>query len=287
MTNLLQDKSFEYTSYPEWVDRTSAKVQGTDNIYAALPSNLDFFIMTASVGGMAGLISMCAYSAGNAYQDNFARYLHGKGQKAIAIDYGAAEDTGMLKGQDLMYERLMQTGQYTPVTARELLALLEYYCDPAVTVQSVEQTQPIIGIEPPARRIAQGKDVPEGMRNPLWLNLYDMGESAAADAVDTGANARSVDLKGSIETAASLSEAEHLVIDALIQRVAKTTSWPPEKMEAERPIHSYGVDSLTAIDLRNWIASVFEYDVAVFEILGEATFRGVGASITRKMKGGK
>ncbi|OAG03244.1 uncharacterized protein CC84DRAFT_1251427 [Paraphaeosphaeria sporulosa] len=283
-----KDKSFEYMSYPEWVDRTSAKVQGTDNIYAALPSDLDFFIMTASVGGMAGLISMCAYSAGNAYQDNFARYLYGKGQKAIAMDYGAAQDIGMLAGQDLMYDRLIQTGQYTPVTSRELVALLEYYCDPAVTVNSVEQAQPIIGIEPPGRRIAQGKDVPEGMKHSLWLNLYDMDDSlGAADAVDTGTNARSANLKDSIDAAASVSEAEHLIVDALIQRVAKTTSMPPEKMEAERPIHSYGVDSLTAIDLRNWIASVFEYDIAVFEILGEATFRGVGESIARKLKEGK
>ena len=272
-------------SYPEWVDRTSAKVQGTDNIHVALPSDLDFFIMTASVGGMAGLISMCAYSAGNAYQDNFARYLHGKGQKAIAIDYGAAHDIGMLEGQDLMYNRLIATGQYTPVTERELLALLEYYCDPAVTVESVEQVQPIIGIEPPGRRIAQGKDVPEGMKHSLWLHLYDIDDSTAtADVAGSETNARSANLKDSINAAESVSQAEHLVIDALIQRVAKTTSVPAEKMEAERPIHSYGVDSLTAIDLRNWIASAFEYDIAVFEILGEATFKGVGGSIARKLK---
>ncbi|KAJ4345482.1 uncharacterized protein N0V89_011614 [Didymosphaeria variabile] len=280
-----KDKSFEYMSYPEWVDRTSAKVQGTDCVYAALPSNLDFFIMTASVGGMAGLISMCAYSAGNAYQDNFARYLNGKGQKAIAIDYGAAQDIGMLAGQDLMYTRLIQTGQYTPVTDKELLALLEYYCDPAVTVQSVEQAQPIIGIEPPGRRIAQGKEVPEGMKHSLWAHLYDMGDSnSATDAAETGQTSRSASLKDSINAAPDVAEAEHIVIDALIQRVAKTTSVPPEKMEAERPIHSYGVDSLTAIDLRNWIASAFEYDIAVFEILGEATFKGVGGSIARKLK---
>lgn len=285
-----KDKSFEAMSYHEWVDRTSAKVQGTHNIHAALPSDMDFFIMTASVGGMAGLISMSAYSAGNAYQDSFARYLHGKGQKAVAIDYGAAQDIGMLAGQDLMYNRLIQTGQYTPVTERELLALLEYYCDPATSLADVESTQPIIGIEPPGRRLAQGKEVPEGMKHALWAHLYDLGDasSSSPEAVTSiGPNARAVNLIDAIAATPDVSEAEILVVEALVERVAKTTSVPAEKMDHERPIHSYGVDSLTAIDLRNWISRAFEYDIAVFEILGEATFKGVAATIARKLKVGK
>jgi len=40
-------------------------------------------------------------------------------------------------------------------------------------------------------------------------------------------------------------------------------------------MHLYGVDSLIAVELRNWFTE-FSADIAIFEILGGATFKAVG-----------
>jgi hypothetical protein len=98
-----------------WRDRITAKVQDTQNIYHALPEDFDFLIMTASFAGAVGRISMAFYSAANAYQDDFARYLNDKEKKATIIDYLAANDIGMfaVQGGASMFNRLMQPGQYT------------------------------------------------------------------------------------------------------------------------------------------------------------------------------
>ena len=47
-------------------------------------------------------------------------------------------------------------------------------------------------------------------------------------------------------------------------------------------MHQYGVDSLVALELRNWFAKKLNADVAVFDILGESTFAGVSVMAARR-----
>lgn len=49
------------------------------------------------------------------------------------------------------------------------------------------------------------------------------------------------------------------------------------EIDVDKPIYAQGVDSLVAIEIRNWFARVVEADVAVFEILGSASLAAVGA----------
>ena len=50
-------------------------------------------------------------------------------------------------------------------------------------------------------------------------------------------------------------------------------------------MHAYGVDSLVAVELRNWFSQVLEADVAVFEILGEGrSFEDLGTLVAGKSR---
>ena len=55
-------------------------------------------------------------------------------------------------------------------------------------------------------------------------------------------------------------------------------------MELQNPMDSYGLDSLSAIHVRNWVGKMFSVDIPVFEILGGATFIDAGESIARKVQ---
>jgi acyl carrier protein len=49
----------------------------------------------------------------------------------------------------------------------------------------------------------------------------------------------------------------------------------PDDVEPSKPLSSYGVDSLMAVELRNWINKEFSSTVAVFDIIGRVSIAGV------------
>lgn len=60
-----------------------------------------------------------------------------------------------------------------------------------------------------------------------------------------------------------------------------------DDVDSGRPASSYGVDSLMAVELRNWIRKDFDVDIAVFDILGGTTVAGLGRNITTKAEQSK
>ena len=49
-----------------------------------------------------------------------------------------------------------------------------------------------------------------------------------------------------------------------------------------KPMLSYGVDSLVAVELRNWFAREFAAEVPVFETMGGASFESVGRAVAER-----
>jgi acyl carrier protein len=44
-------------------------------------------------------------------------------------------------------------------------------------------------------------------------------------------------------------------------------------------LHSYGVDSLVAVELRNWLAKEFGAKIAVFRLMGAKDLESVGSMV--------
>jgi hypothetical protein len=49
-------------------------------------------------------------------------------------------------------------------------------------------------------------------------------------------------------------------------------------------MHAYGVDSLVAVELRNWFSQAVDADVPIFEILGDTSFTELGAMVAAKSR---
>ena len=49
-----------------------------------------------------------------------------------------------------------------------------------------------------------------------------------------------------------------------------------------RPPRVYGIDSLLAVELRNWFAKVWKADVAVFDITGQESIAPLGGTAARR-----
>ena len=76
--------------------------------------------------------------------------------------------------------------------------------------------------------------------------------------------------------AESLANAAAIVTETLMAKLAKSILIEKKNVDVDKPMHQYGVDSLVAVELRKWFARNVSAEVAVFEILGEATFAAGG-----------
>lgn len=58
------------------------------------------------------------------------------------------------------------------------------------------------------------------------------------------------------------------MVRALTTKLARALSISADDIEQGKQLGAYGVDSLMAVELRNWIARDFGANIAVFEIMG-------------------
>ena len=56
-------------------------------------------------------------------------------------------------------------------------------------------------------------------------------------------------------------------------------------MELSRPLSDYGVDSLMAVELRNWIHQEFQATVSTFDIRGVTSIRALGGMVSSRSEG--
>jgi hypothetical protein len=229
---------------------------------------MDFFILLSSASGQVGLRGQTNYAAGNTYEDAIARYRVSQGEKAVSLDLGAMVEDGLLAENPDLLSRVLTYGTLNPVTRQQFFAVLDYFCDPYRPIGDPIDNQVVFGLGAGGGPGLDGVDL---SRQPLFNHLTRLAENTKS--VDSEAGKNSVNHRELFSEAVSLIEAGNVAIGALIQKLAKSLSTMKDvEIDIYKPLHAYGVDSLLAVELRNWIAKEFRADVAIFETLGGSTF---------------
>ncbi|KAJ5672272.1 hypothetical protein N7507_001399 [Penicillium longicatenatum] len=275
---VLRNKVFENMVYQDWTDTFACKVPGTWNLHQLLPSGMDFFITYSSIAGGVGGTASFNYSAACAYQDALMHYRNAQGEKAITFNLGVMVDDGVLRDNDTVRTALIGTGYLLGITQREMFALLEYHCDPALPVHDTPlRSQVLVGLDVPSSIKARGAEIPIIMTRPLFRgvwNITDTNETVHEDVM--------ADVVKDLLGVRSKEEAGVVIAQSLMQRLSKALGVPLENLDPSKPMHAYGVDSLVAVELRNWFKWKLEAEVAVFELLGNATFDDIGTLVAGK-----
>ena len=265
-------------TYQDWTDTFGCKVPGTWNLHQLLPSGMDFFIMYSSIAGGVGGTASFNYSAVCAYQDALVHYRNAHGEKATTFNLGVMVDDGVLRDNDAVRTALIGTGYLLGITQREMFALLEHHCDPALPIPATPlKSQVLVGIEVPARIQARAAEIPIIMQRPLFRGTWNITEAKSSAQEDAVA-----DVVKELAGVKSTEEAAEIIAQSLMQRLSKALGVPLENLDASKAMHAYGVDSLVAVELRNWFKWKLEAEVAVFEILGNATFEDIGTLVAGK-----
>jgi aryl carrier-like protein len=266
-------------SYTEWSESIRPKVQGSWNLHSALPSGLDFFILLSSVCGIFGNGGQSNYAAGNTFQDALARWLVERGEKAVSLNLGIILGEGFVAENKQVMDRLLRLDILTPISQSELFAMLDYYCNPSMRFSSPAQSQAITGLELPANLRAKGLEPPLSLCAPMFSHMHQI---SGAGQVSLAGDEQTQDTKSLLVKTSSLEEAGTVVAEALRGKVCRVLGVSPDQMSLSSQLESYGVDSLVALELRNWLAKETRADVAVFEILGGPSLIDVGMMAARK-----
>ena len=273
---------FQHMSFENWTASLEPKVNGSWNLHSLLPKGMDFFILLSSISGIIGSATQVNYATGNTYQDALARHRISNGERAASIDLGVMLDDGILAENAAARTRLTSSGYLMEIRSKELNALLDRYCNPNSSVGSCVKAQVLVGIDTPAAAQAKGVvDVPLWMRRPPFRHFHQMGRASESSSNSTENRISYAELLSGAER---LEDAARIVSDAVVAKLSKTMVMSPDSFDLTKPMHTYGVDSLFAVELRNWFKKDLEAEIAVFDIMGNASFEDVGILGARRSR---
>ncbi|KAI1762472.1 putative polyketide synthase [Hypoxylon sp. FL1150] len=279
---VLRDRMFAQMTPQEFREPIPPKVKGTWNLHLVSQeqsTSLDFFTMLSSVSGIAGLMSQTNYAAGNVFQDAFATYRLQQGLPANTVNLGLIEDVGYFVEHDNLSRRLESAG-WSPINEALLHRILRasilqqtHKLNPRSTGQLVTGiTVPVI---PPRAPI-------EALHRFSALRPAAGSKEAGGDGPGASANTKLNILKNAskadVDRATVLAVAVE-VVSAVFMRSLGTT----EALEASRPLASYGIDSLIAVELRNWARSELGIELSALEVAGAKTLESLCESMVKKL----
>ncbi|KAF8858215.1 ketoacyl-synt-domain-containing protein [Acephala macrosclerotiorum] len=278
---VLHDVLFEKMTHAQWTSVVQPKVAGAWNFHNSLlasSQSLDFFILLSSVAGAVGNRGQAAYAAANCFLNAFAQYRLSLGLSASSIDLTAVSDAGYLveSGGERQKEVMENLGSES-ISEKEVLALI----GAAITGK--------IGTACNGHCITGLRIVPERIDEIFWTGdakFRHLREAAEKEASQMeGANASTVvSLGASLKAATSKAQAIDLITEGLLTKISAVLMVPREEMDPSKPIVVYGLDSLVAIEIRNWITRELEASLQVLELLTSGSFMALAETILGKSK---
>ncbi|KAK7757127.1 hypothetical protein SLS62_000674 [Diatrype stigma] len=269
---VLQDSIFENMTHAQWERTIRSKVDSSWNLHALLPKELDFFVLLSSIAGVIGNPGQSNYAAGCTFQDSLARYRNRNGQRAASIDLGLMRTIGIIAESGELYKKVEVSQSLGQIEEEELLALLDMCCCPSDSnITGGMRGQIMMGLVTPVDILYRGLEPEEVMQRPLFGHFSRLrGTLTAASSATNTINFASL-----FRQAESAEQRTRVVVELLVMRLARTLSVKPEDVDADQPLHAFGVDSLVAVELRNLLMREFAADVPNFEIMGGRTITAV------------
>lgn len=285
-TNSPQDKMYASMTSAEFHAAIAAKVHGTWNLHHAslkLGLTLDFFTLLSSICGVAGQKGQANYSAANVFLDAFAAHRHAQGLPACSVDLGVIEDVGYVNKRDFLARRLLAQG-WVPIREVFLHRILYF--------SILQQGKAPINARSSAQLIT-GIPVPLPEQSPAQRDVrfsalrHAPGRGTGAASKDDSDASPIVKLREAwrsglgASSAANTEELLQIVIGLACRKLMQSLGME-ESMDAARPLMSYGIDSLVAVEFRNWTRTELGVEVTTLEIVGAKTLASLAELILKR-----
>ncbi len=241
------------------------KLTGTLNLHeATLASPLDHFVLFSSVAATLGSVGQANYVAANAYLDALARWRRARGLPALSVNWGPIGGTGVVH-RNRALARYMTSMGMPPVDIVDALRGLGILLNKDIA--SVAYMKANWGLI--ARANPQMKAVPR---------LADLAQS---DGSASGGGRFRTEVLNAPEGARP-----GMVTKYLAQHIGKVLHVDPAKLDSERVLSEFGLDSLTSFELKNRIEGELAISLPVNRFLQRPTLTGLAAAILENLQSG-
>lgn len=251
------------------------KVQGTWNLHQVLSDvDLVYFIMLSSLNGITGNVSQANYSAGNTFQDAIARHRSARGLPAVAIDLGMVRGVGYVAETDGVANRLERMG-FRAVDEEEVLHLIQ---DAILRpIRHATDSQILTGFSPhPSIHDT----------NVFWAKDPKLSGILHATGIKSKTRSNQVhDAMDLMEQLASVPlpcDRTAVLETAIVRKLAAMFFVEEETIQVGESLARYGVDSLVAVELRNWLVLQLAIEVSIFDIMQSTSVRQLASSLVAK-----
>ncbi|KAH8731286.1 putative polyketide synthase [Phaeosphaeriaceae sp. PMI808] len=284
---VFKDRTFESMSQADYHAATACKVQGTIHLHTVsieMQQPIAFFTMLSSISGIVGTKGQANYAGGNAFQDAFASYRRTMGLPSISIDLGPVQDVGVMQGNDDLQARF-DNHMWVQINERLLRRLFDYALlqqepDSKDRLNTTSEAQMLTGLT-----IPQPVDS-ELLGQPRFTGLRAV-ESGDEPKLVAGANAGG-DTK--LQSLFHLMQASDLDKTAVLSAVVTVIGNQLRKqlrltdaIEPTRQVLQYGMDSLAAVEFRNWLRTTLKVELTTLDIVNSPSVVRLCEKVVAKM----
>ncbi|WP_372346843.1 SDR family NAD(P)-dependent oxidoreductase [Streptomyces sp. KL116D] len=266
---------------PESLDRVlRPKVAAAWNLHELTAGlGLTDFVLFSSVAGLVGNAGQANYAAGNTFLDALAEHRRADGLPAVSLAWGMWQD-GMANDLDHADRaRLARNGILPMPTDRALAAL-----DSALTGAVAQEADGAAGTRPVLAPVALDLAALRGLGDALpelYRGLVRTGRRAGRSATAPAEIPLAQRLTG-----LDADEQQELLLDFVREQVGTVLAHPaPRTIDVQRGLMDLGLDSLTAVELRNRLNNATALRLPSTLVFDHPTTRAVAAFLWSELVG--
>lgn len=246
------------------------KVSGTRYLAQAF-DEVDTFIMLSSAAAIVGNRGQGNYAAGCAYQDAFAQNSDGKATHFVSLNLPLLFGTGALN--EARQEQFRKQG-VTPMSMKEFCVLLDYALSADCRQKNIKQL--VAGIEGVALKQVIDQF---GALNPMFSHLTASATSSAVVAEDVDRSNAHLGITADLGP----EEVHKRLCIAIASRISTLAAIDYDEIDLDIPILEFGLDSLVAIELKNFLQRTFSTTtLETSEILGLPSIKALADLVAER-----
>lgn len=263
---VLDDRVFAQMDTETWTRVLRPKTAGSRNLDVVFGADddddLHFFIMTSSFAAVGGHAGQSNYAAANMFMNGLAAERRRRGVAGSVLNIGVIYGLGLLarERRSDVYGGLERDG-YPPISERDLHHMF---------VEAIEAGRPAPG---------QVADLTTGLSryrvgdpNPLHWHRdrrfchFTIRDDAQESRVQNDGDQK-VSIQERVRLAPSAEAAAEILEVAMCRKMESILQLPINSITPDSRISDIGLDSLAAVEMRNWFYKSVGADVPVMKIL--------------------
>jgi aryl carrier-like protein len=227
-----------------------SKVFGGWNLHQATKDlDLDHFVLFSSLSSVFGHAGQANYSAANAFLDGLAHHRRWMGLPACVINWGHLGDVGYLARHEQLSERLRRQGVLS-FSLKQAFESLQHILQHQLIQASVLRID---------WSVWRGLGV-SGEVSPRFAHLIH-DSSVVEHAIASADQIRQ----------ATGEKRRELVDQMMRHKVSALLGLRNDQLDARRCLIELGLDSLMAVELRNWIESQIRIGLPIAQLMRDTT----------------